>query len=83
MTENRPLFKPLEIGALSLVYCCFFKRGDSSALSIPKGAPIEGIRIWVNVWIIIKSPLLVPYASRDYNVKLLFFGILWGSGLAF
>jgi len=27
----------------------------SSALSIPKGAPIEGIRIWVNVWIIMKS----------------------------
>jgi hypothetical protein len=26
----------------------------SSALSIPKGAPIEGIRILVNVWIIMK-----------------------------
>ena len=28
---------------------------DSSALSIPKGAAIEGIRIWVNVWIIMKA----------------------------
>ena len=50
---------------------------DSSALSIPKGAPIEGIRIWVNVWIIMKSPPFIPQASSDYKA------VYWGQVLQF